>query len=201
MREIVISQKGFTLAEIIITLGIIGVVAAMTIPALSTNIRRKTASARLKTFYSTMKQMLLTAENEQGDSGYWNTRLSHAEFWDTYFLPYIKASKGKNGDKIYFNDGSSLNIFGHGDCLELEYDYNGDQGPNIWAHDKFWFVICSEATSSGAKSWCPEGFCARRLDADKNNRPKLYQDCKRNRQLCGALLEYDHWEFLPDYPW
>ena len=31
--------KGFTLAEVLITLGIIGVVAAMTIPALMNNVR------------------------------------------------------------------------------------------------------------------------------------------------------------------
>ncbi len=195
-------KRGFTLAEILITLGIIGIVAAMTLPALNTSIRRKTASARLKTFYSRMKQMLLTAENEQGDAGYWNTRLPSSEFWDTYFLPYIKATKGQKGDKIYFYDGSSLSLFGHGDCLELEYDYNGDKGPNQWANDKYWFIICSEATNNNSNKnrWC-SGFCARRLDADKNNRTKLYNDCKSNRKLCSALLEYDHWEFLSDYPW
>lgn len=34
-------KKGFTLAEVLITLGIIGVVAALTLPSLITNYRKK----------------------------------------------------------------------------------------------------------------------------------------------------------------
>ena len=39
---------GFTLAEVLITLGIIGVVAAMTMPILYTNIQKKTTVAKLQ---------------------------------------------------------------------------------------------------------------------------------------------------------
>ena len=85
LKRIIWKKRAFTLAEVLITLGIIGVVAAMTMPALQTNIRRKTASARLKTFYANMKQMLLLAEDDYGSSVNWNTKLSKAEFWDTYF--------------------------------------------------------------------------------------------------------------------
>ncbi|CDE99098.1 prepilin-type N-terminal cleavage/methylation domain-containing protein [Clostridium sp. CAG:813] len=48
---------GFTLAEVLITLGIIGVVAAMTIPTLSTNIRNKELQAQLKKTYSEWNQV------------------------------------------------------------------------------------------------------------------------------------------------
>ena len=39
MRE---HKKAFTLAEVLITLGVIGVVAAMTIPGMITNYQKKT---------------------------------------------------------------------------------------------------------------------------------------------------------------
>lgn len=48
---------GFTLAEVLITLGIIGVVAAMTIPTLLTNIRNKELQAQLKKTYSEWNQV------------------------------------------------------------------------------------------------------------------------------------------------
>ena len=44
-------KKGFTLAEVLITLGIIGVVAALTLPSLITNYRKKQTVAQLKKVY------------------------------------------------------------------------------------------------------------------------------------------------------
>lgn len=49
----------FTLAETLITLGIIGVVAAITIPALMNNIQHKDEVAALKKFYSNFNQALM----------------------------------------------------------------------------------------------------------------------------------------------
>ncbi|MBR6098318.1 type II secretion system protein [bacterium] len=47
-------KAGFTLAEVLITLGIIGVVAALTLPALINNIKAAEISNRLKKMMSTM---------------------------------------------------------------------------------------------------------------------------------------------------
>ncbi len=41
-------KKAFTLAEVLITLGIIGVVAAMTLPSLVGNYKKKVTVTRLK---------------------------------------------------------------------------------------------------------------------------------------------------------
>lgn len=43
-----IAARGFTLAETLITLGIIGIIAAITIPSLITKYRRTVASTKLK---------------------------------------------------------------------------------------------------------------------------------------------------------
>jgi len=50
------NKKGFTLAEVLITLVIIGVVVAMTIPNVINNSKKQEYSAKFKKFYSTMKQ-------------------------------------------------------------------------------------------------------------------------------------------------
>lgn len=52
-------NKGFTLAEVLVTLGIIGVVAALTMPTLIDNHRKAVTETRLEKFYSLMSQAVL----------------------------------------------------------------------------------------------------------------------------------------------
>jgi len=49
-------KKAFTLAEVLITLGIIGVVAAMTIPNLISNYQKRAWTAQLQKSYATLNQ-------------------------------------------------------------------------------------------------------------------------------------------------
>lgn len=59
-------RKAFTLAEILITLGIIGVISAMTIPSLLTNINSKKFKSIFKKDISTLTQMVKLAEANDG---------------------------------------------------------------------------------------------------------------------------------------
>lgn len=61
----------FTLAEVLITLGIIGVVAAMTMPSLIQEHREKATVARLKKVYSTLNNAMLLSVNEYGPLSDW----------------------------------------------------------------------------------------------------------------------------------
>lgn len=54
----------FTLAEVLITLGIIGVVAAMTIPVLVQKYKEQATVTRVKKFYSVFSQAYTMAINE-----------------------------------------------------------------------------------------------------------------------------------------
>lgn len=58
-------KKGFTLAEVLITLGIIGIVAALTIPTLMNNIQDNEFKNKLKKEYSVLAQaqQLIAQEN------------------------------------------------------------------------------------------------------------------------------------------
>ena len=55
------AKAGFTLAEVLITLGIIGIVAAMTLPTLITNANHKKNAAMLKEDFSILSQVMLMA--------------------------------------------------------------------------------------------------------------------------------------------
>jgi len=59
-------KQAFTLAEVLITLGIIGVVAAMTLPTLISNHRKKTFEVGFKSSVSIAQRALLLAKEELG---------------------------------------------------------------------------------------------------------------------------------------
>ena len=98
------NKKAFTLAEVLITLGIIGVVAAMTLPALISLYQKKIVETRLEHTYSLISQALKMAEADYGDSQYWmrdsagsvadNDGLHNVmdTFFQTYLAPYLKGS-------------------------------------------------------------------------------------------------------------
>lgn len=58
---------GFTMAEVLITLGVIGIVAAMTLPAVINNSRNKQLEAGLKRSYSVISQALDMYQAETGE--------------------------------------------------------------------------------------------------------------------------------------
>ena len=57
-------RSGFTLAEVLITLGIIGIVAAMTMPVLINNSRKKELETAFKKQYSVLQQAILMIKTE-----------------------------------------------------------------------------------------------------------------------------------------
>ena len=62
----------FTLAEVLITLGVIGIVAAMTIPTLVNNYQEKVFIVKLKQSYSIFSQALKLATAENGSVTSWD---------------------------------------------------------------------------------------------------------------------------------
>lgn len=61
----------FTLSEVLITLGIIGIVAAMVIPVLSVNIQGKQTAVKLKATHSVLVRAMHMAEEEYGEIEAW----------------------------------------------------------------------------------------------------------------------------------
>ena len=54
-------KKGFTIAEVLITIGIIGIVAAMTIPGLIKNYQERQFKTAYKKAYSEISQIFIEA--------------------------------------------------------------------------------------------------------------------------------------------
>ena len=68
-------SNGFTLAEVLITLGIIGVVASLTMPALLANYKKQETVTRLKKAYSIVEQAIKLSEVYNESSEFWSTQL------------------------------------------------------------------------------------------------------------------------------
>ena len=83
------NRTGFTLAEVLITLGIIGVVAAMTIPNLISGYQKKATVAKLQKAISTLNQAYKLSYDEFGDPGL--TDMNSQEYFKQYWAPFIRV--------------------------------------------------------------------------------------------------------------
>ena len=215
-----LSGKGFTLAEVLITLGIIGIVAAMTLPALIQKYKKHEYSTRLKKFNSTISQavMMYNAENNTSNSDWVIPKVEGSEgveiFWNTYYAPYfknvVKTKKHFSIFYVYFSDGSCLMMWKGGAILDAYFDFNGDKGPNQVGRDRisllsrganfspyWWFEY---DTISSTNKNLPEGVTP--VTSNLNDRDNVLKLCKYSSVLyCGRLLRLDNWEFKDDYPY
>ncbi len=157
------SRKGFTLAEVLITLVVIGIIAAITVPMIMANHKKTETASKLKKFYSTMSNAIKLSELENGLQSYEWTYSGKCNYdaqktyLEKYILPYlnymqtgvlseerqsyIQKQDGLSGDwfSVYFNDGSMM--YSNECPEEIAYDVNGDKGPNEFGRDIFAFYI------------------------------------------------------------
>lgn len=115
-------NKGFTLAEVLITLGIIGVVAALTIPSLLSTYKKRVTATKLKQTYSILSTALNTSETEIG------TPFCYKYATDKYsqdlyrqvnvlFQDFIKPHVSTNVKEI-----NHAQCWGNSNCPEIKQD-------------------------------------------------------------------------------
>ncbi len=92
--NILFKKRGFTLAEVLITLAIIGVVAALTIPTVVRNYQKQETATKLKKAYSTLANTTNLAIADEGPVSGWEVGQQNGEsavnFSNTYLVPYLK---------------------------------------------------------------------------------------------------------------
>ena len=164
-------RKAFTLAEILITLGIIGVVAALTLPTLIHKHRNKVMETQFKTAYSLIIRATyqMYMEHEADFFNYSNYQQRIPFYYkvvgkinknDNEILDKLKMYTSNNYAYPYteFASAYSRNIFllSNGMSLFMTYstaktcniilkvDTNGPyKGPNRYGYDLFVFNICA----------------------------------------------------------
>ena len=84
-------KPAFTLAEILITLGIIGVIAALTLPMLIANYQKQVTVNKLQKSYSILNQAFKQSELDNGSSEFWQEtfEIGIQEYFERYWKPYF----------------------------------------------------------------------------------------------------------------
>ncbi len=167
-------KRAFTLAEVLITLGIIGIVAAMTLPILIAKYQKMETVERLKKVYNNLSQAIIMSEADNGSIEYWDFTLNSADFFTKYLQKYmpnilnIRYSDIMNEVKYKRPNGSIESSFnplaGSAMVVSLKdgtlfycsiagvynkskpifIDINGMKSPNIIGRDFFGFSITKD---------------------------------------------------------
>ena len=221
-------KVAFTLAEVLITLGIIGVVAAITIPTLVTNYQKKQTVIQLKKAYSELSQAVKLSEIQNGDVADWDFALPSKQFLDKYLTPFVKIREELAKETVYRNSKGKV--------------INNNDSSVLGSWSKIKDNTATFTTTSGVTffvdSWYPDTKDFRGIGVDINGtkkgpnvvgkdffyfhitsnggvKPSGY-DKSREEILstklcskeaitvngpCAALIVKDGWEIKPDYPW
>ncbi len=155
------SKTAFTLAETLITLTIIGVIAALTIPTMVSKYQKHTYIVGLKKVYSELNQAftlinngdncLTESRNEYDDYACLSSQLKNSEVI-TYDLK--KGSVGECISKsLMMADGTIVCYISSGvSVIDLAVDVNGKKGPNKYGRDRFLFQVNDNTSNDGRRS-------------------------------------------------
>ncbi len=196
----------FTLAEVMITMTIVGVVAALTIPTLNYNRVKKEYSAKLKNFYSKMDNAVLDMQMDKGSfkDMILPTQGNGFDWYMENIDPYMGHQFVDTATKqVYYKDGSKLGTFFTGGCLDVIYDVNGDKSPNSEGYDQYRFLYCFN--KDGRRDYFGSediffGVYGSGITSQATSRQAMIDQCVNNRSSCTRLLQNDQWEFKSDYP-
>ena len=225
--NIKISQRAilaFTLAEVLITLGIIGIIASMTLPQLIKNYQKKVTAERLKSTYTIIKQAVLMSEAANGEMNSWvpisdNQADTLKKFIQLYYEPYLKviqqnefSSSDTPYDYEYFtNDGKLIKSAGHtkysialinGTYLHFNSHFNVNNNIEL----RIDINGKQKPNIVGIDTFYMTVYPKVEMFNEGKNRTQLLNWCKIPGQLekqrsCGAVILNDGWQIKSDYPW
>lgn len=211
MKKIQNTRKGFTLAEVLITLGVIGIVASLTMPTLLQNTKKSEATARLKKFISLINQALIRAESDYGMREDWiigemNNSDSSLAFLNKYIKPYVQSNEiekrtlfNMNMATLRFVDGSQMSVK-IGSCYDIYYDINGEKAPNELGRDIYAFIMCKKRGICNVDSNEIRPYYCVTNGTPSPTHQEILNNCKNEGRYCTMLLQENQYEFPKDYP-
>ena len=141
---------GFTLAEVLITLAIIGVVAALSIPAVISNSQQQEFKTGLRKAVSVLNSAITMNMALDGESPYENKDIysylqKHMSVMKSGLLPYISTYKRPNG--TYVSTGRNY-AFYTTDGMRFEFEDDAGQRTHLKLHESSQHACIATAISS-----------------------------------------------------
>lgn len=219
----------FTLAEVLITLGIIGVVAAMTLPVLIGNYQKKATVAKLQKAYTILNQALKQSELDNGDYQYWDSTdsMMPLDYVQKYWQPYFKETKlCKTSSECGYDKEYPWSLSNGGRCTFTVA--REDLRTGILTSDGILYAISIRQGDDSGDSTVPNkliivdingpvrpnvvGKDVFAFDRTENGiKPQYYtlsgsyvnSNCSKNGSgfACAAKIMKDGWQIKSDYPW
>lgn len=204
-------KSAFTLAEVLVTLGIIGVVAALTMPSLIQNHNKQIIETRLKKFYSTINQAILMAEQDKNimrtdwklvaecDYADRNSYSCNLKVFNEYFKDYIKYTKLENINNnlyVYFTDGSVVKLAYL--CQDF-YFYPKASGikKDIPGKDRFLFGFYPAGADGNRNQYFKNLGVEPYIHSDWDGTEEgLYVNCNN----AAKIIQLNDWIIPDDYP-
>lgn len=223
------SKNAFTLAEVLITLAIIGVVAALTIPVVIEKYQKQETVARLKKSYSVMSQALRLSEADNGPYSDWEVpqfsdSLDLTEYYEKYWYPYFKVLKAcKTWQECGYSSSHPIldiggNKTGHTIVAQerrlafittdgILYSISLYGGDNVRADHSIYVDLNA---AKGPNKFGRDFFCFTRtasgaIKPSGYNRAldEISKNCSKSGygDHCAAKIMNDGWQIKDDYPW
>lgn len=210
LSKINLKRLAFTLAEVLIVLGIIGIVAEMTIPTLVNNFQKQVAVTRLQKFYTNMFQAIRLSENENGptntwDYGEWDNGASTLTWFNTYLDKYFRYNTKKSdstGVDVKMADGSMVRFTFHA-YIHMYFFPDGDK-KQMNGRNVFVYFIRPELKTKSFVPFDFHGMCADKIGTREYWTCDTEYGCNNvstNKVHCAGLIMHDNWQIKDDYPW
>ncbi len=173
-------KKGFTLAEVLVTLGILGIVSAMTMPTLVSSHQKKIYSTQLHKVYTETLQALTMVMDEKNALSLTEAGLTSTGALNDFIKEHFNVVQTCTdklapcfGDSYTLLNGNTYNIDGHistshalasGAAVRPLYsrqgekvfnflvDVNGAKRPNRLGRDTFYMAVYNNGTIDTFKS-------------------------------------------------
>lgn len=224
------ARLGFTLAETLITLGIIGVVAAMTIPNLIATHQKKQTVVKLQKAISVMNQAYKLSYDEVGEPSVTEAyNMGASKYFSTYWAPYIKSAilcdtfakchyksqhpwslpSGQHSDTSVVYDNNRTTFYTADGFLYVIFTASGPSIDKLSANNSVYVDING---AEGPNKYGRDVFVLNRVEKDgggiqprglSSSNEDINRSCSKTGDglACAEKIRRAGWKIENDYPW